>query len=156
MELAEGAHDQVEEWCSATLCGPQMTLERSQDRKAASILTVDMRSNVQSCPTDARGASACLHPVPLHAGHQPQCSAGDLCALLLHTQAVCESMQIQAGVHRPGMQAKSESTSGILNTRFCMLSGSLAYGNPADHTLPDPGQCRIKHSPVEHGLLLQA
>ena len=68
--------------------------------------TVDVCSDVQGCPTDAGGASARLHPIPLHAGHQAQCRAGDLCMLLPHTQPVCKAMQVQAGVHRPGTCAQ--------------------------------------------------
>ena len=62
---------------------------------------MDLSSNIQSSATDAGRAPAGLHPVALHAGDQAERGAGDLCKLLLHPQAICKAVQIEAGIHRP-------------------------------------------------------
>ena len=62
---------------------------------------MDLSSNIQSSATDAGRAPSGLHPVALHAGDQAERGAGDLCKLLLHPQAICKAVQIEAGIHRP-------------------------------------------------------
>ena len=63
--------------------------------------TMDLSSNIQSSATDAGRAPAGLHPVTLHARNQTERGAGDLCKFLLHPQAICKAVQIEAGIHRP-------------------------------------------------------
>lgn len=64
-------------------------------------LTVDVGRDEEGSAADAGGAPASLHPVALHAGHQPQRCVCDSMELVADTQPVGKSVQIQAGVHRP-------------------------------------------------------
>lgn len=65
------------------------------------MLTMDVGRNEEGSAADAGGAPASLHPVALHAGHQPQRCVCDRVELVADAQSIGESVQIQAGVHRP-------------------------------------------------------
>ena len=117
--------------------------------------TMHMGSDVQRSSADAGGTPPSLHPVPLHAGHQPQRSACDLCKLLPHPQAISKAVQVQAGVHRPRRAASMCPAVNTLSTQ----SGSFAQGQPISRTMRAPSAgtlCADSGSPGEHGLLLQA
>ena len=77
------------------------------------VLTMNMSGDEECGSTNATGASACLHPVTLHALDQTQCSVGHSILLLpgyvlvvVH-QLVNKTMDVQTGVYRPAHTAYS-------------------------------------------------
>lgn len=68
---------------------------------------MEVCGNEECSPTDATGAATGLHPVTLHALHQPQGSvshcilflSGDL--LIVIHQLVYKAVDVQTGINRP-------------------------------------------------------
>ena len=78
------------------------------------MLTVNVGGNEQGCTTDAAGSSASLHPVTLHALHQPQRCVGHGILLLpaevsaLAHQLVHKAVYVQAGINGPAVQHRDD------------------------------------------------
>lgn len=70
---------------------------------------MDVGGDEEGGAADAGGAAAGLHPVALHAGHQPQRSIGHRVELVAHAQPVGKPVQVQARVHRPALQGPHTS-----------------------------------------------